>query len=474
MIGLLSTKLYHLSLIALIPLNSINTIKLSDAIIFDTWMFIIFVGINMVNQKKGIKIIFYFIFIPLFLVFMLVVISPANAIERRKDQSPREPGYVVLPYAMQMAGIGSWVGIVGAVDNISSSETDFYLATMLGDIDGYVTAITDIPIGTEHLVINLIRINFTKASIQTYDRGIDSDPDNQRLVIADKSEYNMGMISMNFWEKRLQFYASSGRYKYHLEKLLDAEGNEIADVDKGDQTGTDKDSGFIIDYTDDRKDPRKGVRVEARRKQSPRDDEYSSQFYVNEYNVTAFVPVGNLSTWAFNIFRSDAVVTDKGITDEALLRADIGIDCSLNPATEAECEETLSRQIEQTIANNKYGTASSLGGTQNMRSFPTGRFYGAHSMFYGTEFRLNVTDEFTPFDIWLAKGIRTNVQLAFFAEQGTVADLAEDLGIEWVHSYGVGARLVMASGFVFRLDAATGEEGFQTQLFLNYPWGLFN
>ena len=51
---------------------------------------------------------------------------------------------------------------------------------------------------------------------------------------------------------------------------------------------------------------------------------------------------------------------------------------------------------------------------------------------------------------------------------------AEDLGDKWVHSYGAGVRLVMASGFVFRLDGATGEEGFQSQLFLNYPWGLFN
>ena len=88
--------------------------------------------------------------------------------------------------------------------------------------------------------------------------------------------------------------------------------------------------------------------------------------------------------------------------------------------------------------------------------------------------RRNITDEFAPFDIWLAKGIRTNIQLALFAEQTTVADLEQDLDEKWVHSYGAGIRLEMASGFVFRLDGVTGEEGFQTQLFLNYPWGLFN
>ena len=174
------------------------------------------------------------------------------------------------------------------------------------------------------------------------------------------------------------------------------------------------------------------------------------------------------------MFKSDAVLTDEGITDEAVIRAQTGVLCAQDPKTQATCEAALDRLVGQTVAHNKYGTASYLGGTQNMRSFPQGRFYAAHTLFYGTEFRWNITDEFSPFDIWIMKGIRTNFQIAFFAEQSSVADLEENLGKEWVHSYGAGVRVVMASGFVFRFDAATGEEGFQTQLFLNYPWGLFN
>ena len=41
----------------------------------------------------------------------------------------------------------------------------------------------------------------------------------------------------------------------------------------------------------------------------------------------------------------------------------------------------------------------------------------SYSIFLGSEFRWNLTEEFSPFDIWFAKGIRTNVQIAFFAEQ---------------------------------------------------------
>ncbi len=411
------------------------------------------------------------------IVLVLLIVGAAQsifAIDRRKDQSPREFGYFIVPYAMQLPGIGSWVGLAGGVDNLFELETDMYIATMMGDLDGYVGAFTDIPLGTNHLILNYFRTRFTKGSIQTYDRGIDSDADNYRLVIADKIQYDLVMLSLKLWEKQFQLYASTGQSAFQLESWRDSDGNEIAQVDQEEQTGRDFDVGFIIDYTDDRQDPRIGVRLEGRRKWSPRREETESQFYVNEASLTLYIPIGDIHTWAFNWFKSDAVVTDEGITDKAEISAKSGVSCALNPETQAECEAILDQQIDQTIAHNKYGTASYLGGTQNMRSFPQGRFYAAHTLFYGSELRWNVTDEFSPFDVWLIKGIRTNIQIALFAEQATLADRTEDLEDEWVHSYGAGLRLVMASGFVFRLDAATGEEGFQTQLFLNYPWGLFN
>lgn len=414
----------------------------------------------------------------LFLFFWIMgstIITPiASAIERRQDQSPRESGYFIIPYAMQLPGIGSWIGFAGGLDNLFGTETDTYVATMTGDLDGYVGAATDIPLGTNHLVLNYFRTRFTKGSVQTYDRGIDSDPDNYRLVIADKIQYDLVMLALKFWEKRFQLYGSAGKSAFHLDSWRDSDGNDIARVDQVEQTGEDRDVGFIIDYTDDRNDPRKGIRLESRRKWSPRENEDTSDFYVNETSLTLYLPIGDYHTWAFNWFKSDAVVRDEGITDEAYIRAQTGVVCAQNPATQTACEATLDQQVSQTIAHNKYGTASYLGGTQNMRSFPQGRFYAAHTLFYGSEFRWNVTNEFTPFDIWIIKGIRTNIQIALFAEQATLADQESELGDKWMHSYGAGVRLVMASGFVFRLDGATGEEGFQTQLFLNYPWGLFN
>ncbi|MGB0708817.1 MAG: hypothetical protein ACPGTI_16615, partial [bacterium] len=66
---------------------------------------------------------------------------------------------------------------------------------------------------------------------------------------------------------------------------------------------------------------------------------------------------------------------------------------------------------------------------------------------------------------------RTGFQLAFFYETGTVAEQREDLWTKSRNSTGLGARLVTGSGFIYRFDVATGSEGAETTLFVDYPWG---
>ncbi len=124
------------------------------------------------------------------------------------------------------------------------------------------------------------------------------------------------------------------------------------------------------------------------------------------------------------------------------------------------------------IANNKYGTATQLGGFSRLRSYPQGRYKGAHTLFYGTEVRWNLTDERTPYDIFIMKDVRTSVQIAAFYENGSTADLRSDLGKIWRDTYGFGLRVITASGVVFRGDMAFGREGFEPEIFIGYPWEI--
>ncbi len=78
------------------------------------------------------------------------------------------------------------------------------------------------------------------------------------------------------------------------------------------------------------------------------------------------------------------------------------------------------------LAENTFGTATQLGGFSRLRSYSQGRYKGAHTLFYGTEIRWNLTDESTPYNIFVMKDVRTAVQVAAFYEIGSTADLRSD------------------------------------------------
>jgi hypothetical protein len=95
-------------------------------------------------------------------------------------------------------------------------------------------------------------------------------------------------------------------------------------------------------------------------------------------------------------------------------------------------------------------------------------------VFYGTEVRWNLTDERTPFNIFIMKDIRTSVQVAAFYEIGTTSDVRSELNkrSNMRDDYGLGLRIITASGVVFRGDLAFGKEGMTPEIFIGYPWEI--
>jgi outer membrane protein assembly factor BamA len=232
--------------------------------------------------------------------------------------------------------------------------------------------------------------------------------------------------------------------------------------------------GTRVDLTDDYGDPRRGIRFDVTRSMSPPHDS-GPDYYVMDYSTTGYIPLGRRSTWAFNYFRSDAVVRRQGVTDPDELRRLQGLDCddpALTPEERDRCNQAIDQVIDNMVANNTYGTATQLGGFSRLRSYSQGRYKGAHTVFYGTEIRWNLTDERTPYDIFIMKDVRTSVQVALFYEIGSTADLRSELGDIMRDSYGIGLRVVTASGIVFRGDFAFGKEGFEPQVFIGYPWEI--
>lgn len=393
-------------------------------------------------------------------------------IERRKDQYSKSPGYAVFPYPYSLAGIGSGVGLVGGSMNIADTYTDAYAVWLGGDVQGLAAGIADIHILPQRLILDIGYSDISNAQIMSYSgRGMDTDKDDYRLLDLRDTVYYGGRLTATFFERRFEIYGGWYTGSSRLDSIRDSDGNLIiastgAETEKIDTALL----GTRLDLTDDYSDPRRGIRLNIARYATPPGDT-GPDFYFMDYSFTGYIPVGVRSTWAFNVLRSDATVKKQGVTDPAVLQAEQGINCSSTLLT-AEQQQFCMAVINNTIANNTYGTATSLGGFSYLRSYPQGRYKGAHTLFYGTELRWNITDESTPYDLFFMKDVRTAFQLAFFFEIASTADTRDQLGDTWRESYGVGFRMVTASGVVFRGDVAYGHEGFEPQIFIGYPWEL--
>ena len=407
-----------------------------------------------------------------FSLLLIFLSGLAEAIERRRSQFPRDFGYLIAPIPYILPGVGTGLGVIGAFNNTFDSTTDFFLVGVGGDVEGTITGVTDIELLPENVLLDVTYVGFNKGSQKQYgERGIDSDPKDFNIVELKNTSLYGGRLTFTFLERRLEFFTLQYNIRSEPSAVIyqGKEDNRQEYADPEPFTFKRLTYGTQIDVTDDRLDPRMGVRFVTTRSESPSIDADSSESYTVDTNLTGYIPLLESSTFAINYFRSDATVTKEGVTDYQSildkLRDKYG--CTAG----GPCDESLKKLATDTQVSRKYGTASSLGGSSRLRSYAGGRFSGAHTEFYGYEFRWNLTDENTPFDLYFIRDFRTGFQLAFFYETGTVAEQREDLWAKSRNSTGLGARLVTGSGFIYRFDVATGSEGQETTLFVDYPWG---
>lgn len=393
-------------------------------------------------------------------------------VDRRKEQFPTSFAYAVFPFPYSLPGIGRGISLVGGAMNVANTYTDVYGIVYSGDVQGGAVGAGDIHIIPRTLILDAGFGQVSKASIQSFrERGMSADRNNYLLMDVDNLEYYGGRLTATFLERRFELYGAWYAGSSRLHSIRDKDGNVIVNAnDAASQQSHTTMLGTRLDLTDDYNDPRRGLRIAVTRSSSPPTN-LGPDFAVMDYNMTAYVPMGRRNTWAFNYLRSDAIVSRKGETDSVRIQSQQGINCS-DPALTAQQQQYCTDAVNLMIANNTYGSATSLGGFDRLRSYSQGRFRGAHTQFYGSEFRWNLTDEATPFDLFFMKDIRTSFQLAAFYEMGSTADLREDVGKIWRKSYGIGFRMVTASGVVFRGDIADGYDGVATAVFIGYPWEL--
>lgn len=407
-----------------------------------------------------------------FMMLTVFFVQSVEAIERRRDQFGKEFGYFIYPIASEIPGLGTAAGAGATALNMFDTDADFTGFYLRGDFNVSGYTLLDMHLLPETLVFDIGTFTVDVAPL-VYRRGMNSKPDDY-IQPHVKGSYRLAQLTFTAKERLFEAYYRYMDGSASINEILDKDGNRFENIDQQAYELKMPTIGWILDYTDDRLDPRLGARYEWAKKMPENTDPTASEYSVVDQNFSFYVPFRQWDTLVFNAFKSDATITRQGPTDFAELQASSGLNCSaLPPEAQEPCLAAEKESLEQTIAGNTYGTAGSLGGTQRLRAYPGGRFYAGHSLFYGLEYRLNLQDVREKFDILIARGVRTGFQLAFFAERGGVADDPAEIADNMRNSFGVGGR-VLFTGVIVRLDWATGDEGSQVQLFINYPFGMFS
>jgi hypothetical protein len=409
------------------------------------------------------------------MLFMIVAIKSIAGIEfpeRRKDQFLIDPGYYIVPTPYSIPGLGSGLILLGAMTNIKQSHTDVYGFAATGDIQGYGLFGTEIHLVEKKLILDLSLTSFNKASSQVYfQRGMLTSKDDFLLAELDRSDFLGGRLTYTAFDRRVEFYGLIYQNESRLAAIRDRDGSLIQSTVNSELNTSDTFTyGIRLDFTDDYTDPRRGLRLESSAWHSPPDTDNDPDFDIIELNLTGYLPIGQRNTLVFNYFQADTHVNRTGQTDPSIVESELGLDCSTGTAQD---QTNCLNFVNDTVAQNTFGSVGALGGLSRLRSYPEGRFNGSHARFIGIEYRWNIIEKTKPFNYFIAKDIRTAIQLSAFYERGAITDNKDELWNTMRDSYGIGARLVTKSGLIFRADFATGDEGEEISIIVGYPWEVF-
>jgi hypothetical protein len=424
--------------------------------------------IVMYSKKLAVKVI-----VLLIITLIFFPSSGSALIERRKEQFLTEPSYMILPLPYSIPGIGSGMMVMGLAGNFLDTHLDIYGMGISGDAGGYIIGLDDIHLIPETLIVMLYYQNLNKAAVQSYDkRGMDTEKDEYTQLELNKVLGMEGEVLLTLFDRRVELFAGSYQQEASITTIRDSKGvliNEFSEpyISASESTVM----GVRLDFTDDYQDPKQGLRMEATLRPHPSDKAgVDPNYSVINKSLSIYIPIADDHTWAFNFFTSDALVSKEGETDRAAIEAELDLSCNPTEQNYETCQETQQELVDMFVAMRKYGNSQGLGGQYRLRAYPQGRFEGAHTFYFATEYRWNFITEVTPFDFWIWKDVSTGIQLALFHEMGAVEDIKDDLSSSMRTSSGLGIRMVSGSGYVYRFDVATGDEGVATTVFFNYPW----
>ena len=399
-------------------------------------------------------------------VFFIVDAAYAFEIDRRREQFNKQYGQLFLPLPYSLPGLGTGLLLIGNFGNIADTTTDISAIGAIGDAEFIFTFLDELFIAPELLYLQYLRAHGFKFAFQQYSsRGMNTSKDDFQYGIGNSYDLNAPTLKLTFMDRMFEIGLGINKQSGTFQKFVNPDesdptkqGETVAIFDPGLEINIANKIEFStrIDFTDDYKDPRRGIRnsLFIDRQTAKTISEPSFDVVTNDLQI--YIPLLEKSTIVFDLQISDAYVTKKGETNLEVLRIKNGGNENL---TNAE------------LASNTNGTSLSLGGGDRLRSFPEGRFQGAHTIYYAAEFRWNYSSSGgEKLDLFFSQDLVEELQVALFFEQGSVSEAKSELGKTVKTSVGSGFRFLSGSGNLYRADFATGNEGPAFSVIIQYPW----
>ncbi len=284
-------------------------------------------------------------------LFSFFIIESVHAfeIDRRREQFNKQYGQLFVPLPYSLPGLGTGLLFIGNFGNILDTTTDIAAIGGIGDAEFIFTFLDELFLAPDLLYLQYLRAHGFKFALQQYSsRGMNTSKNDFKYGIGNSWDLNAPTLKLTFMDRMLEIGLGINKQSGKFQKFVAPDENDptkqgetVATFDPGLEINLANkiELSTRIDYTDDYKDPRKGIRnsLFIDRQTATSSSEPSFDVITNDLQI--YIPVLEKSTIVFDLQISDAYVTKKGETNIEVLKNKNGYNlCYSNSACEANAE----------------------------------------------------------------------------------------------------------------------------------------
>ncbi len=136
-------------------------------------------------------------------------------------------------------------------------------------------------------------------------RGMESEKDDFNIFVGDKYILNKLETTLSLQERRIEISLYSQNENGRTIEIRDAKGENPQTIAEpilmnGQRNGAE----IHLDWTDDLKDPREGLRFKSNTEFIPAVNTGSPEYNIFSFGLTYYLPVFEESAWALTVFSS--------------------------------------------------------------------------------------------------------------------------------------------------------------------------